>query len=385
MKFILQIYTPLWTGSTDTKKMDRIHETGISGSLRWWYETILRGLTGTNPDREQVCNATSENAIQRCNYERNRWVCRACDLFGATGWKRRFRIDINNEKQFVTPGKITIKINPNGNGWHFYPHYISVGSQNISGQIHVLRQRSQVNPIERISSVENDLYIIAALINRWGGLGSKTQHGWGIVNLQFENHPQADINSFLVGLPDDNTDDQGLPTIGNMFFAQLYLKSGIADNWWKSAHLGNGVKDNASQWRLEDSVKAKTSFSVPSAPAVKYKLRYGNNGSSYLPAAVGCEEFFFGQIGNQAIKAKLNISNAYNVNGQWQFRVWGWFPEQEIPGSISRNLLVTQLQQVITDTKYQNFWDSIFGAGVIDLSKSVWREVDRSGHNRNSP
>ena len=40
----LRTLTPLWTGGVETGKMDRIHETGIIGSLRWWYETLVRGL-----------------------------------------------------------------------------------------------------------------------------------------------------------------------------------------------------------------------------------------------------------------------------------------------------------------------------------------------------
>ena len=31
----LTTLTPIWTGGVETGKMDRIHETGIIGSLRW--------------------------------------------------------------------------------------------------------------------------------------------------------------------------------------------------------------------------------------------------------------------------------------------------------------------------------------------------------------
>ena len=36
----IRTLTPLWTGGLDGT-MDRIHETGIIGSLRWWYEAIV--------------------------------------------------------------------------------------------------------------------------------------------------------------------------------------------------------------------------------------------------------------------------------------------------------------------------------------------------------
>jgi len=41
----LRTLTPLWTGGVDGS-MDRIHETGIIGSLRWRYEAIVQGLEG---------------------------------------------------------------------------------------------------------------------------------------------------------------------------------------------------------------------------------------------------------------------------------------------------------------------------------------------------
>ncbi|WP_348531079.1 type III-B CRISPR module RAMP protein Cmr1, partial [Methanothrix sp.] len=32
----LKTLTPLWTGGVD-QTCDRLHETGLIGSLRWWY------------------------------------------------------------------------------------------------------------------------------------------------------------------------------------------------------------------------------------------------------------------------------------------------------------------------------------------------------------
>jgi CRISPR-associated protein Cmr1 len=38
--------TPLWTGDAE-RKPGTLRETGIIGSLRWWYEALIRGLGGT--------------------------------------------------------------------------------------------------------------------------------------------------------------------------------------------------------------------------------------------------------------------------------------------------------------------------------------------------
>ena len=57
--FRVKTLTPLWTGGSDGK-MDRVHETGIIGSIRWWYEVIARGLG------YYVCEPTS---VDRCKFQ----------------------------------------------------------------------------------------------------------------------------------------------------------------------------------------------------------------------------------------------------------------------------------------------------------------------------
>lgn len=72
--------TPLWTSGVDGT-MDRVHETGILGSLRWWYEAIVRGLDGSACDpREHSCP------------DKDGRYCDVCAVFGATGLKRSWRV-----------------------------------------------------------------------------------------------------------------------------------------------------------------------------------------------------------------------------------------------------------------------------------------------------
>ena len=40
MEFKLRTLTPLWTGGVD-QKPDRLHETRLMGSLRWWFEVFV--------------------------------------------------------------------------------------------------------------------------------------------------------------------------------------------------------------------------------------------------------------------------------------------------------------------------------------------------------
>jgi CRISPR-associated protein Cmr1 len=89
-KIILKTLTPLWTGGVDGT-CDRLHETGLIGSLRWWYEALVRGLGGYACDpTEHSCTFDEERYRKsRADDERQRLrdagVCDVCQLFGCTG------------------------------------------------------------------------------------------------------------------------------------------------------------------------------------------------------------------------------------------------------------------------------------------------------------
>jgi len=123
MEFKLKTLTPIWTGGVEGK-CDRLHETGIIGSLRWWYEALVRGLGG------YACDPTSERKDERCdlNQEKfhkaikdgkniqealNEQICPVCQLFGCTGWGRKIKIIMNHpEIQNIDigfKGEFTIK------------------------------------------------------------------------------------------------------------------------------------------------------------------------------------------------------------------------------------------------------------------------------------
>ncbi|MGB8347924.1 MAG: type III-B CRISPR module RAMP protein Cmr1, partial [Ktedonobacteraceae bacterium] len=78
----LTTLTPIWTGGADGKS-DRLHVTGIMGSLRWWYEVFVRSVGGT------ACDPTEHS----CIYDKSSdSLCDVCRVFGATGWSRRFKL-----------------------------------------------------------------------------------------------------------------------------------------------------------------------------------------------------------------------------------------------------------------------------------------------------
>ena len=84
----LKTIVPLWTGGADCKG-DRLHVTGLIGSLRWWYEALVRGMGGS------ACDPTSDDRCPNdgCS-DKDKKYCAACELFGCTGWARKFRLRV---------------------------------------------------------------------------------------------------------------------------------------------------------------------------------------------------------------------------------------------------------------------------------------------------
>ena len=72
--------TDVWTGDIDGKA-GRVITTGLLGSIRWWFEVLVRGLGGG------ACDPTQHGCMDREH-------CVVCELFGCTGWARKFRFDV---------------------------------------------------------------------------------------------------------------------------------------------------------------------------------------------------------------------------------------------------------------------------------------------------
>lgn len=106
----LHASTDVWTGSVDFREKNeksqnknnsqknkfpleekiissRLISTGLLGSIRWWFEVLVRGLDGS------ACDPTDT----KCEGQDH---CVVCELFGCTGWARKFRFEVlsNNLK-----------------------------------------------------------------------------------------------------------------------------------------------------------------------------------------------------------------------------------------------------------------------------------------------
>lgn len=93
----LQTLTPIWTGGAKPGVVDRIHETGIIGSLRWWFEVLVRSVGGevTNPTDGSPPSLDLKKYSKLNDEQKNNpdflKQCGLCDvstIFGATNWKK---------------------------------------------------------------------------------------------------------------------------------------------------------------------------------------------------------------------------------------------------------------------------------------------------------
>jgi CRISPR-associated protein Cmr1 len=88
--YTLRALTDIWTGDADGKP-DRVITTGLLGSIRWWFEVLVRGLEGC------ACDPTSpvrcpDSGIKDPTKPGHH--CVVCELFGCTGWARKFRFEV---------------------------------------------------------------------------------------------------------------------------------------------------------------------------------------------------------------------------------------------------------------------------------------------------
>jgi CRISPR-associated protein Cmr1 len=93
-EYKLKALTPIWTGDSDRREK-RLIPTGLLGSIRWWFEVLIRGLGGSacdpvnHPDNKPgPCPVEGKKPSESGHH------CAVCELFGCTGWARKFRFDV---------------------------------------------------------------------------------------------------------------------------------------------------------------------------------------------------------------------------------------------------------------------------------------------------
>lgn len=373
MEIKLRTLTPLWTGGID-QTSDRLHETGLLGSLRWWYEALVRGLGG------YACDPTGDD---RCP-DKDGKRCAVCELFGCTGWARKFRLEIGNLERFfhgdpvlLPSGRIHQWQDKNASrqrkragGWY-------VNGESCWGETHLRFVALRAVNMEVLDA-------IFVLLDRHSAFGSKVSNGFGVIKAKRDGSPITVSPGIFQTLPSGDAKRGQSPDLRDFFFAKLVLDAPSDKNWWQCISgireaLAQSVTDNHQQppvtIRLPNDVSQQLEEIVgkgviPLAPAVRNWLRFVRFGK-LNPKQAG---YLFGKTSKQEnIASKINVSHAYPIgNGQWEFRVWGWVPS-EMPQSlqIDREQFLSDLKSALNSTD----WSFVFGSKTIIPRLTEWHPV----------
>jgi len=302
--------TPLWTGGVDGT-MDRVHETGIIGSLRWWYEAIVRGLKG------QACDPTTNPCIYDESKPHN-GLCLGCHLFGATGWRRRFRMLVTDRTASSGPNGA---LQPTGNRYKrdgkARPSWYFKGGRTGRLELRFVPTTSDFDPILLHGTVK--------LITRWGGLAAKPQLGYGLTEIvsqsvSFEPSRFVTAISELAALQPAGSPTT-LPSLDRMFFAEI------------------DTPDRGVTATLNMKYDVRAAF----------RQAFGNNQR--------LRHWVCGYVrGNERQASKISYSQA--VGGG--VRIWGWIPDNVPVSGVTRDQVIEQIRNTL----------SAYG------TVSQWREFD---------
>jgi len=372
MMIKIKIRTPIWTGDIDQKSR-LLQPTGIMGSLRWWTEVILRS-TG----EYYACDPTGDN---KCPHKEKgvdeKYYCLGCLIFGATGIRRMFKLDISGGESTFNGDAINIKPKGRNRGW-----YLGSG---VVGEIDL-----KITPLDK--DFDEALVLLPLVIaSNWGGIGAKTQHGYGVVKI--ENYPKVGFEEFKniikklisedrlsrlgIGLRQKQNDNT-LPSLNEMFFAKVQFEAN--DEWWNEWWK----KVNDPKISYTDDLKMKEWVkhgSVPIAPSIKNWLRYEKGKELWKPDGQNrdkdIENWLFGTIRNKKMGSKINISSAYKVSDdRWEFRIWGWIPRHS-PSGFDRDKFLNKLKQALDGSgSITIHWSELLGKSTKNHKLKVWREYN---------
>ncbi|SDN71628.1 CRISPR-associated protein, Cmr1 family [Desulfonauticus submarinus] len=317
--------TPLWTGDA-WGKCDELKLTGIIGSLRWWFEALVRGMgynaCDSTRDKCQVEVKNPEDVLKI--HEK---ICPVCYLFGTTGWKSRFSVSVIKDESILSKpyhGRIVVNIN-GGKSWYY--------DSGLMGEVTLKFQYDETILKETFSSI---LRILLYLISEYGMLGAKTSMGYGIVKFKINDNDisvtEDDWENFKDYLnffdktenlkEDEKKRQKELPNIQDFFFVKFKV-SGIIDN------VINNVKeffsyqdgiietDTINKWKDKNWCITSPVVRKSIRKEIKKKFK-GNN---------ALRHFLMGKVAGKNTKfSAIQVSHVYKNNNRLESRIYGWLP-----------------------------------------------------------
>ena len=331
--------TPIWTGGIEGKA-DRLHATGIIGGLRWWYEVIVRGLGGWACDpSEHSCRYDPKKRDK----EPDKQLCDACQLFGATGYARRFRLEVTPQDSEAWEQTISLNVRPYGRtrGWFLNPGRAGSLHVNLTGDVDALSK----------------IMAVFRFLESWGSLGAKPQLGYGLFKKVDEVIWKLNESPFVEFK--DSKAITGLPDLRTFTFFKLRFAPSSED-WWTQVSGIRELRSRRDAWRILENLAAQGM--VPVSPALKNYLRFERNWSS--PALA---QWLFGTLRHDTrLRSKISLSWAYRVKNGWEIRGWVYIPKDKT-GQYAYNEVINSLKSAL---EHPQTWFQALGMEEGNLFQS---------------
>jgi len=352
IKLRINILTPLWTGDV-WRKCKELRLTGIIGSLRWWFEALVRGkgYKSCNSTGENKCKVEVKNVNDFLDSQKN--ICPVCFLFGTTGWKSRFSVEISNDNlRKVYNGKVIVKIN-GGRGWHY--------EAGLMGEAELVFKYDDIILGEKDSKVislsdvfPSVLKLLLSLIENHGMLGAKTAMGYGVVEFKIDGKEisvgKDDWKNFETYLSFFNSkfkkEIKDLPNLKDFFFVKFKVNDSI-DNVIKyvksffSYQDGIIETDAISRWKDKNWCITSPVVRKEIRKQIRTNFKDNDNLRHFLMGSTKEPEF-----------SAIQVSHVYKNGGNLEFRIYGWLPDNDsLKGKVSD--VIELLQKVFNDIPWK--------------------------------
>lgn len=388
MNVSFKTLTPLWTGGAD-KNSQIIHETGIIGSLRWWYEGIIRGMGG------YACKGVEhkDNNEKPCRHDPHEGkdkalqaICPACKLFGCTGWRRQFKIEISGLEEiplFFWAGRGVYSMAGNWL-WRMFGGTDTHGTKQGKGSqvrftfgVKALWGEKAVLKITPLGLKEKDIERkLSYLLSKIENLGAKPQNGFGQVEFLDLSRDSIDEGKILV-LKDaemskslNKTNPPGFfSTDPEHFFTQHYeLDARLIGEYLNNGRV-IGVDSDFQRYRQKF---------IPCSFNIRYKSS-AKNPFTGLGRNIGLRPFLKDQFSKEIVNVlmgngdpktegersggRLGVSHLYRKDNteKYSLKIWGHVPPD---AGVERARVEKEIESFLTKLHIPKFKTAVPTNGV---------------------
>lgn len=387
MQIKIKTLTPLWTGNVDGE-CKTIKETGIIGSLRWWYEALVRGLGG------YACDPTDEN--DKCPNKKGH-ICDVCKLYGCTGWSRKFSLRINDSLLLSNISFLSKIENPlfihrgeksHLSGW--YKRVYQPMPKAFYGDIK-LEMLSNSSFLKN-EDFEDALSFLLKMISVGGGLGAKNQIGYGIIQEECDNVDLKRGFDIINQIKGERKDVKTkTPTLDDYFKFEVNFSLDFLDDknveWYPNKNILNPnyrMIGFATKFLIRNKIKNSADITrqicsnyddiVKQSKEKQNQLRRNKHLiKKYQPNKIIARSIFGSDLSNKKCASLIYLSDAWKSENSYKMRVYGFVPEiisfNGFNCEIKKKKLIDNMKNIIKDI----FVDTLFSKEV--LGKELIKEA----------